>query len=174
MAVSAGWRVYSTAWNVSNRSDWTASALKGCARFVWLYATRNVVPTSELPCPAAPGATRPSLVENRVSRSCVGIYTRRGHRDSRLRRRLPFAGGSECPTPTDWTPGHTRRCALLVALEHRRRRDEHWTTSCHAGVVTVAENVQVTRAGAVPPSLLAASPLAEEGGLAPSITANTP
>ncbi len=42
-------------------------------------------------------------------------------------------------------------------------------TRC-AEVVSVAENVQVTRAGAVSPPY--SRPLAEEGGLAPSIQLN--
>ncbi|MFC7114435.1 potassium channel family protein [Natronoarchaeum sp. GCM10025703] len=85
--------------------------------------------SSELPCPTALGATRPSLVEGRASCFCVGIYTQRGHRDSRLRRRFPFRGGSECPTPTESTLGHNRRCTLFVAFEQRQKRGEHLTTS---------------------------------------------
>jgi hypothetical protein len=82
----------------------------------------------ELPHPTALGATRSSLVEGGASCFCVGTCIRRGHSGSRLRRRLPFTGGSECPTPTEWTLGHNRRCAFLVALEHHRRRGERLTT----------------------------------------------
>ena len=82
----------------------------------------------ELPHPTALGPGRPSLVAGGASCFRVGTCIRPGHSGSRLRRRLPFTGGSECPTPTDWTPTHNRRCALSVALEHRRRRGEHRTT----------------------------------------------
>ena len=67
---------------------------------------------SELPCPTALGATRPSLVEDRASCFCVGTCIQRGHSSSRLHRRLPFTGGSKCPTPTRWTLSHNRQCAL--------------------------------------------------------------
>jgi hypothetical protein len=119
----------------------------------------------ELPHPTALGATRPSLVEGGASCFCVGIYTRRGHRNSRLRRRLPFTGGSECPTPTGWTLSHNRRCALLVALEHRRKCGEHRTTlfDCRGGK-RGGERAS-NSCGRCIPSLLTASPLAEEGGL---------
>jgi len=82
----------------------------------------------ELPRPTALGPTRPSLVE--VGASCFGVGTcrNRSQSGSRLRRRLPFTGGSECPAPTDSTLGHNRWCALLVTLEHHRERAEHRTT----------------------------------------------
>jgi len=63
---------------------------------------------SELPHPTALGATRPSLVAGGASCFCVGTCTRRGHSGSRLRRRRPVTGGSECPTPTKSTLGATR------------------------------------------------------------------
>jgi hypothetical protein len=91
-------------------------------------ALRGVVLSGELPRPTALGPTRPSLVEVGASCFCVGTCIRGGHSGSRLRRRFPFTGGSECPTPTGWTLDHNRLCALLVALEHRRRRGEHRTT----------------------------------------------
>ena len=68
---------------------------------------------------AALTRAKPSFAHQRSSISGDG---------SRLRRRFPFTGGSECPTPTGWTLSHNRRCALLVVLEHRRRRGEHRTT----------------------------------------------
>jgi hypothetical protein len=90
--------------------------------------------SGELPHPTALGATRPSLVEGGASCFCVGTCIRGGHSGSRLRGRLPFTGGSECPTPTGWTLGHNRHCALLVALEQCRRRGErHTTTFDHVG-----------------------------------------
>src|SRR6056297_3605744 len=123
----------------------------------------------ELPHPTALGATRPSLVEGGASCFCVGACIRRGHSGSRLRRRLPFRGGSECPTPTEWTLGHNRRCALLVTLEHRRRRGEHRTTFFHRrGSKGGGKHVNDS-CGRCIPSLLAS--LAEGGSLAPSITA---
>ena len=127
----------------------------------------------ELPCPTALGATRPSLVEDRASCFCVGTCRNRSHSGSRLRRRFPFTGGSECPTPTGWTLGHNRRCALLVALEHRRRRGEHRTTPFdRVGSKYDGERAN-NSCGRCIPSLLASSTLAEEGGLAPSFTAKT-
>ena len=105
---------------------------------------------SELPCPTALGATRPSLVEDRVSCFCVGTCTRR-HSGFRLCRRLPFTGGSECPTPTRWTLDHNRRCALLVALEHRRRRGEHRTTPFdRRGSKRGGENASNSRGRCIP------------------------
>jgi hypothetical protein len=83
--------------------------------------------SGELPRPTALGPARPSLVEVGASCFCVGACIRRGHSGSRLRRRLPFTGGLECPTPTGWTLDHNRRCTLLVAFEQRRRRGEHRT-----------------------------------------------
>ena len=145
--------------------------------------------TSELPHPTALGATRPSLVEGGASCFCVGACIRRGHSDSRLRRRLPLTGGSECPTPTGWTLSHNQRCALLVVvrktssfvmtkiedfrttLEHRRKRGEHRTTPSRRGSKRGGNHANDS-CGRCIFSLLAASPLAEEGGLAPSITAN--
>jgi len=188
---------------------------------------------SELPCPTALGATRPSLVEDRVVRkseifgitrifdsrttSCFGVETctRRGHSvdeslcdsfahqnakrsgdGSRLRRRLPFTGGSECPTPTEWTLSHNRQCALLVVvrkthrvfrddetaspfrttLEHCRRRGEYRTTFLDRKSSKCGGHCANNSCGRCIPSLLAPSlrsVLAEEGGLAPSITAKS-
>jgi hypothetical protein len=94
----------------------------------------TVSASSELPHPTALGATRPSVVEGGASCFCVGTCIRGGHSGSRLHRRLPFTGGSECPTPTGLTLGHNRHCALLVALEQCRRRGErHTTTFDHVG-----------------------------------------
>ncbi len=83
----------------------------------------------ELPHPTALGATRPSLVEGGASCFPVALfYPTEGHRERRLHRRLLFTSGSECPTPTESTLSHNRRCTLLVAFKHRRRRGEHLTT----------------------------------------------
>jgi len=132
----------------------------------------NESPTTssgELPHPTALGATRPWLVEGGASCFCVSTCIQRGHSGSRLRRRLPFTGGLECPTPTRWTLDHNRQCALLVALEHRRRCGEHRTTSFgRSGSKRGGERV-CEPCGRCIPSLLASSTLAEEGGLAPSI-----
>ena len=124
---------------------------------------------SELPHPTALGAARPSLVEGGASCFCVGACIQCGHSGSRLRRRLPFTGGSECPTPTGWTLGHNRRCALLVALEHRWRRGKHRTTPFDRGGSKRGGDGGRNSCGRCIPSLLAS--LAEEGGLAPSISA---
>lgn len=78
----------------------------------------------ELLRPTGLGPTRHWLVAVGASRFCVGNSTRR-HSGPRIRRRLPFTSGSECPTPVGWTLGHNRRRALRVASEHRRRRGEH-------------------------------------------------
>ena len=93
----------------------------------------------ELPRPTVFGPTRPSLVEVGVLWFCVGACIRRGHSvhetqasrathqntkrsedGSRLRRRLPFTGGSECPTPTESTLDHNRRCTLFIIVRGRR------------------------------------------------------
>ena len=81
-----------------------------------LFLLNSMDGDSELPHPTALGATRPSLVEGGASCFCVGPCTRRGHSGSRLRRRFPLTGGSECPTPTDWTLGHNRRRTLFVVV----------------------------------------------------------
>jgi hypothetical protein len=140
-----------------------------------MYMNSNIVSqTRELPCPTALGATRPSLVEGGAPCFCVGTCIRRGHSGSRLRRRLPLTGGLECPTPTEWTPGHNRERALLVTLEHPRGRGGHRTISLDRGdSKRVGERV-CEPCGRCIPSLLAPSALAEEGGLAPSIIAKTP
>ena len=150
---------------------------------------------SELPQPTALGPARPSLVAVGASCFCVGPWTRRGHSGSRLRRRSPFISSSECPAPADSTLGHNRRCTLLVAFEHRRRRGERLTTlfdrwgSNTAGCKSVKNFAAPGRRissrsysrqykampdsgneiddGRCIPSLLAPSTLAEEGGLAP-------
>jgi hypothetical protein len=118
---------------------------------------------SELPHPTALGAARPSLVEGGASCFCVGACIRGGHSGSRLRRRLPFTGGSECPTPTGWTLGHNRRCALLVALEHRRKRGEHRTPPFDRRDSKRGGDSAKNSCGRCISSLLAS--LAEEGGL---------
>jgi hypothetical protein len=102
---------------------------------------------SELLRPTAFGPTRPSLVEVGASCFCVGTCRNRFHSvhksealvrsirtvgsedGSRLRRRFPFTGGSECPTPTGWTLSHHVRCTLVVAFEHRTHCSECLTTS---------------------------------------------
>ena len=108
----------------------------------------------ELLRPTALGPARPSLVAVGASCFCVGPCIRRGHSGSRLRRRRPFTGGSECPTPTSWTLGPTRRCALLVALEHRRRCGEHRTTLYNGGGSKPAESCANSLCGRCIPSLL--------------------
>jgi len=163
---------------------------------------------SELPRPTAFGPPRLSLVEVGGSCFCVGVCIRRGHSvhetqrvslahqnakrsgdGSRLRRRLPFTGGSECPTPTDWTLGYNRRCAFLSSFERpkyfvmtkRRSRFEPRSNTVGdvvsivlplstAGVVRGRERASNSRGRCIP-SLLASSTLAEEGALAPSIIA---
>jgi hypothetical protein len=125
----------------------------------------------ELPCPPALGAIRPSLVEDRASCFCVGTCTRRGHSGFRLRRRLPFTGGSECPTPPRWTLSHNRRCTLSVAFEHRRERGEYRPIRFNRRGRKRGGERASNSSGRCLPSLLASSTLAEEGGLAPSITA---
>ncbi len=143
----------------------------------------------ELPCPTALGATRPSLVEDRASCFCVGTCTRRGQRGSRLRRRFPFTGSSECPTPTESTLGPHVRCTLVVVVrkarrafrddetaspfrttfEQRTRRGEHLTTPFDdKGSKRIAHS-ECEPCGRCIPSLLASSTLVEEGGLPPSI-----
>jgi len=125
----------------------------------------------ELPRPTALGPTRPSLVEVGASCFCVGTCIRCGHSGSRLRRRFPFTGGSECPTPTELTLCHNRRCTLFVALGQRRKSGEYLTSlfdcrgSKHSG-----ERARKLY-GCCTPSLLAPSVLANEGGVAPSIKA---
>ena len=125
----------------------------------------------ELPRPTALGPTRPSLVAVGASCFCVGTCIRRGHSGSRLRRRFPFTGGSECPTPTASTLGHNRRCTLLVAFEQRRTRGECLTTLFdRRGSKAMPYNGSEDDDGRCIPSLLAPSALAEEGGLAPCTT----
>ena len=122
---------------------------------------------SELPRPTALGPTRPSLVEVGASCFCVRTCIRRGHSGSRLRRRFPFTGGSECPTPTASTLGHNRRCTLLVAFEQRRTRGERLTTLFdRRGSKIMPHSGSEDDDGRCIPSLLAPSALAEEGGLA--------
>lgn len=123
----------------------------------------------ELPHPTALGLTQPSLVEGGASCFCVGTCRNRPHSGSRLRRRFPFTGGSECPTPTELTLGHNRRCTLFVAFEQRRKRGEHLTTLFDCRGSKDADSHENKTCGRCIPSLLAS--LAEEGGLAPSITA---
>lgn len=40
----------------------------------------------------------------------------------RTLRRFPFAGGSECPTPTESTPGPYDQCTRVLAFKHRTHR----------------------------------------------------
>ena len=115
------------------------------------------------------GLLAPRLLGGGASCFCVRTCIQRGHSGSRLRRRLPFTGGLECPTPPRWTLDHNRQCALLVALEHRRRCGEYRTTSFgRSGSKRGGERV-CEPCGRCIPSLLASSTLAEEWGLAPSI-----
>ncbi len=147
--------------------------------------------TGELLRPPALGPPRPSLVEDGASCFCVGTCRNRSHSvhktqsvscgpaercwrsgdGSRLRRRLPVTGGSECPAPTGSTLGHNRRCTLVVAFEHRRKRGEHLIFIFYRNDNKGADSHETKTCGRCLPSLLAPSALAEEGGLAPSITA---
>ena len=126
---------------------------------------------SELPRPTAFGPTRPSLVEVGASCFCVGTCIRRGHSGSRLRRRFPFTGGSECPTPTESTLCHDQRYTLFVAFEHRRKRGEYLTSSFDCRSSKHSGERARKLCGRCIPSLLAPSVLADEGGVAPSIKA---
>jgi hypothetical protein len=126
---------------------------------------------SELPPLPRWGLLAPRLLRG-ASWFCVGTCIRRGHSGSRLRRRHPFTGGSECPTPTDSTLGPRIRRTHLVAFERRTRCGEHRTTPFDRAGSTYSGERASNPCGRCTPSLLAASPLAQEGGLAPSITAN--
>jgi hypothetical protein len=139
--------------------------------------TRVRIPASIAPVnyPTLPrsGLTRPSLVEGGASCFCVGTCIRGGHSGSRLHGRLPFTGGSECPTPTGWTLGHNRHCALLVALEQCRRRGErHTTTFDHVGSKAWPRSESSPMTALYPPyrapcPLARTAVLLEGGGLAP-------
>jgi hypothetical protein len=79
--------------------------------------------------------------------------------------------GLECPTPTRWTLGHNRRCALLVALEHCRKRDEHRTTTFDrrgSKAMPCSESKTMTALYPLPTRSLRS--LLEEGGLAPTFS----
>ncbi len=87
---------------------------------------------------------------------------------SRLRRRFPSTGGSECPAPTGSTLSRNRRCTLLVAFEQRRKRGEHLTVFFdRRGTKAMLYSGSETDDGRCIPSLPAPSAPAEEGGLAP-------
>jgi hypothetical protein len=106
--------------------------------------------------PTALGATRPSLVAEGASCFCVRTCRNKSHSGSRLRRRFPLPGGSECPTPTESTLGHNRRCTLFVTFDHRRKRGEHLTTSSdHKGSTAMPYSGSETDDGRCIPSLLA-------------------
>ncbi len=127
--------------------------------------------SSELLRPTALGPPRPSLGADGASCFCVETCRNRSHSvhktrsvscgpaerqrrsadGSRLRRRLPVTGGSECPTPTGSTLGHNRRCTLVVACEHRRKRGEHLITTFNRRIIKVPIHTKPRRAGAVSP-----------------------
>jgi len=128
----------------------------------------------ELPCPTALGAPRSSLGEDRASCFHVGTCPRRGHSGSRLRRRFPFTGSSECHTPTRWD-GHsatTDGARFLFRLSTVTVRDVMSIAlpDSTVWVLNVRMNAQPNYAALYPlptPSLCSD---VEEGGLAPQIS----
>ncbi len=156
----------------------------------WAFSCTSVIGTEsgcELPRPT-PSRRRRSVLEVGASRFCVGTCTRR-HSGSRLRRRFPRWAGRSDPllpirhsvTPPDARvlSSFERRDAPFVITTRLRRFEPRVNTSgtvvsvflpaSTAWGVQMPQTVTEHYAGAVSSSLLAASPLAEEGGVAPSI-----
>ena len=123
----------------------------------------------ELLRPTVLGPLQPLLVENGAFWFCVGRCRNRSHSGSRLHRRFPFIGGSECPAPPESPLGHNRRCTRVVACEQRWKRGEHRLAAVdREGKDTDSHGIKTC--GRYIPSLLAFSMLAAEGGVAPSNT----
>jgi len=125
-----------------------AAHSSACARTMRPLRPCDCARTGNYPALPRSGLTAPRLVNTGLSGFCVGTCTA-WHSGSGLRRQPPFTGGSECPTPTSWTLGPTRQCALRVAVEHPQMRGEHRLTRFDRGVLNAVENVQATRPGAV-------------------------
>ena len=91
----------------------------------------------------------------------------------RLRRRCPFTGGSECPTPTGWTLDCRDRCTLFVAFEQRMQWSECLTIpfDCRdSKAMADSESNQRRRAYPLPTRSLRS--LLEERGLPACNSAN--